>query len=298
MQIETKKNIKFLLGLTGINVGIWAFVSGLLMGLSGFVKPETMNVSDVIKSTVALFIICFFNSLLVLWYTKNSIYLGKKLFARVFLIVFGVMFFMTQIETIYFNYAIKMPWPILFITLFTGLLVGLVYSSAAVKLKKIRNKKPIFLYHLKKTEKIFIKFTLLSFVYTIFYFLFGYYIAWQFPLLREYYTGTSEILPFFKHIKNQLLNDSNLIFFQIFRGYLWAIMGYFIFNGINTKTALEKYILVAFSLSLNLALPLIVPNEYLPYSVRFGHFFELLTENFLFGLILTKVFETDFTNKK
>lgn len=60
-------------------------------------------------------------------------------------------------------------------------------------------------------------------------------------------------------------------------------------NGLSVKNRVEKYVLMGLLLSVSLATPLFAPNEFMPSGVRFGHFFELLIENFLFGAILTGV---------
>jgi hypothetical protein len=123
----------------------------------------------------------------------------------------------------------------------------------------------------------------------IFYFFFGYYIAWQFPLLRQFYSGSTNILPFWTHMQSQLHEDVFLIEFQIFRGFLWTFIGYMLLRGIAIKNKIEGYILMGFLLSVPLSIPLFVPNDFMPAGIRFGHFFELLIENFLFGVILTYI---------
>lgn len=101
--------IRFVLILTGLMVGFWSFISGLLQGLFGFVQPGSINMATALKPLPFLFLVCLLNAIMIIWYTKRSLYTGGKLLIRVFMIVFGVMFFMTQIETIYFNDSIKMP---------------------------------------------------------------------------------------------------------------------------------------------------------------------------------------------
>lgn len=287
-----KDSIKFTLTLTGLMVGFWSFISGLLQGLLGFVDPATFNASTALNPLPALFLVCLLNSVIVVWYVKRTQFSGKELFLRVFIIIFGVMFFMTQIETVYFNGAIKMPWQIIFSTVASGFVVGLASSFYAVKIKrKIVSESQKALLKTKFSFGDFImKTSILSVVYMIFYFLFGYFVAWQFPVLREYYSGSTNMLSFGNHMLNQLNQDPSLIVFQIFRGALWALIGYIVLVGLSTKEKIEKYIIVGLILSVGLSTPLFVPNEYMPSGVRFGHFFELLIENFLFGVILTYVY--------
>lgn len=287
-----KDSVKFTLTLTGLMVGFWSFISGLLQGIFGFVDPATFNAATALKPLPALFLVCLLNSIIVVWYVKRTQFSGKQLFFRVFIIIFGVMFFMTQIETMYFNGSIKMPWQIIFSTVATGFVVGLLSSFYALKIKgKIVSEPQNVLLKTKFSfVDFFVKTSILSVVYMIFYFLFGYFVAWQFPVLREYYSGSTSMLSFGDHMMNQINEDSMLIVFQIFRGALWALIGYIVLVGLSTKEKLEKYILVGLILSVGLSTPLFVPNEYMPSGVRFGHFFELLIENFLFGVLLTYVY--------
>lgn len=289
-EMKIKENIKFTIILTAFTSIIWSLVSGILMGVFGFVNP-TSNPSDSINSLLSLLLLCFLNAIMVIWYTKRSRYSGKKLFINILIIIFGIMSVMTQMETIYFNKSINMPLLMIFITVFTTAMVGVFSGMYAVKVEaksevQVRNEYELKMFSTKKNiEKIIF----LSFVYMIFYFLFGYFIAWQFPELRQFYTGTKDILPFGIHIKNQINQDPFLIVFQIFRGFLWTMIGYTLLHGISVKNQVEKYILMGLLLCVPLATPLLVPNDFMPPIIRYGHFFELLIENFIFGVILTYI---------
>jgi len=49
-------------------------------------------------------------------------------------------------------------------------------------------------------------------------------------------------------------------------------------------------VLVGLALSVRLAFPVLVPNPYMPWTVRRVHFVELLTENFFFGAVAAWLF--------
>jgi hypothetical protein len=184
----------------------------------------------------------------------------------------------------------------------TGIFVGLVASWLAVRYKKketVAHEENIALnLQASPPSKLFWKFVALSVIYLVFYFFFGYYIAWQFPALREYYSGSTDILPFVVHMQGQISNDFGLILFQILRGFLWAGIAYLVTVNITKGKLWERAILVGLAVSVGLATPLFVPNEYMPNAVRLGHFFELLIENFLFGVIATFLFQPKEASKK
>lgn len=291
-----KTNIKHIGATTGVMLGIWSFVSGLLMGLFGFVNPATFGPEQALDPLPALFLVCLLNVLVVTWFVNRSRLIGFRLAMVVFVIIFGVMFFMTQIETIYFNSSIQMPWQVIISTVITGLVTGLVVAWLSARLKRKIGVVEQANIQTKSSGESLVntvwKFAALSLVYVVFYFSFGYFIAWQFPELREFYSGSREILPFLAHMQQQIATDPWLILFQIIRGILWVAIGYSVAVNIMQVKYWEKIILVGLMLSVGLATPLLVPNEYMPRVVRFGHFFELLIENFLFGVLVVLLFQT------
>jgi hypothetical protein len=290
MLTAIKKTIKPVLVLTGLTTFLWSFISGLLMGLFGFASASSSTQSNAVQAVAAVLGMCLFNSILVIWYTQRSRYSDRRLFGAVFTFIFGVMSFMTQIETVYFNKAINMPGIVISIVIFTGAVVGLTNGWFALRLRRksiIVNQ----IYFDKGIHLSFKRLLVLSLIYMFFYFLFGYYIAWQFPELRQFYTGSVELLPFITHMKNQIVSDPYLIVFQILRGSLWSMIGYIALKGLQRHNKLETCILIGLILSLPLSTPLFSPNDYMPPGVRLGHFFELLIENFLFGIILSCIFQ-------
>jgi len=279
---------------TGVMLGLWSFVSGLLQGLLGYVEPTEFNAGDALGPVVPLFVVCLLNVLIATWLIHRTSWTGLRLGLAVFTVIFGVMFFMTQIETIYFNDAVKMPAGIIVSTVVAGLFVGLVASWLSVRQKKKIAPAPDEAAPAPRSmfgfEGFIWKTGLLAVAYVVFYFFFGYFIAWQFPTLREYYSGSTELLSFFTHMENQLKTDAGLALFQLFRGVLWAGMGLFVASALDRAASWERYVIVGLSLSVGLSTLLFVPNPYMPSEVRFGHFFELLLENFAFGALVVWTF--------
>ena len=110
--------------MTGAMLGIWSFVSGLLLGLMGFVEPSTFGPEKAFEPLPGLFLACLLNAVVIVWFVAKTHLSGFRLGSVVFLIIFGVMFFMTQIETVYFNASVQMPWQIIFSTLLTGVFIS------------------------------------------------------------------------------------------------------------------------------------------------------------------------------
>ena len=59
----------------------------------------------------------------------------------------------------------------------------------------------------------------------------------------------------------------------------------------RARRRLEKPVIVCLLLSIGLSLQILLPQAYMPAAVRYGHFPELLFENFVFGVIASKLLE-------
>lgn len=292
------RNLRHIALVTGLMLGVWSFISGLLQGLLGFVDPATFDAGSALGPLPPLFLVCLLNVLLVTWIVNRTTLSGLRLGLVIFTVVFGVMFFMTQIETIYFNSAIQMPSEIILSTLATGIVVSLLVAWLSVRYQKTLEPSPAAQAasgtSLLQYQGILWKTGLMAVIYVVFYFVFGYFIAWQFPSLREYYTGSREILSFPVHMQQQFLTDPWLPVFQLVRGAIWAGMGLFIGAALTRAANWERSVIVGLSLSIGLSTLLLVPNPYMPNLVRLGHFPELFLENFLFGVLLVWLFRSSF----
>jgi len=220
------------------------------------------------------------------WIVHRSQHEGRRLAAQVFGVLFGVMFFMTQIETLAFNDAIHMPLGVVALGVANGFSMIAVVAAMSVRLRRRLGPAP----QSAPTARLGVsstaaRFTGLAVLYVVLYFLFGYFIAWQFPAVREYYAGSTELVSFTEQMGNVLAADAWLVPFQIVRGYAWAALAYLLIRGLPAAGTVERYLLVGLSLSLPLAAPLLVPQGYMPWAVRLGHSSEVFVENFLFGCI-------------
>lgn len=282
--------------LTGGILGVWSFISGLVEGLAGFVDPNTFDASQALGPLPGLFATSLLYALVLTWYASRTQLSGFKLGVVVFVVIFGVMFFMTQIETLYFLDAIQMPLPIIFGQVLAGIGVGLVAGLLSIRYKKkltAIQSSPQGSFQNLKGSVLIGRFTILSIVYTLFYYGFGYFIAWQFPALRQYYTGSTELTPFVPHMQGQITGEPQLILFQIFRGYLWAGIAYIAAMNLPKARQWERIVIVGLAMGIGVSFPLLLPQDFMPAPVRLGHFFELLIENFIFGAVAVLLFVRD-----
>lgn len=288
-----KLNIVHIGLMTGGIIGVWSFISGLVEGLSGLVDPNSFDANQALGPLPWIFITALLQTLIATWYANRTQLSGKKLGAVVFVVIFGVQFFMSQIETLYFLDSIQMPWQLIFGQILAGVGVGLLAALLSARYKNNLNELQGNSgngFNTLPRNVVIGRFTILALVYTLIYYLFGYFVAWQFPALRQYYSGSTELIPFITHMQGQLTGESQLVLFQIFRGYLWAGIAYMAAMNLPKAKYWEKLVIVGLAMSIGLAFPILVPQPYMPTPVRLGHFPELLSSNFVFGIIAAWLF--------
>jgi len=78
---------------------------------------------------------------------------------------------------------------------------------------------------------------------------------------------------------------------QFFRGLLWAGLAFLATRTMDTEKSWEKPVIVGLLMSIGLSLQILLPQAYMPAAVRYGHFPEILFENFVFGFIAAKILE-------
>jgi hypothetical protein len=233
----------------------------------------------------ALFIVSTINALVLSYPILRSDWHGLRLIGVVFIIQFGVETFMTQIETLYFNRSLQVKAHEMMELIASGALRALIFAPLAVLfLGKLKNsgQSGDSRTALKLSEWGW-RFATLAALYPIIYFVFGYYVAWQWEETRLFYSGTTAILPFLTHFRGLFNSDPYIIPFQIMRGALWAALAMLIVKMMKAKrweSALAVGLIFAGMLSSGIGL---FPNPYMPSMVRQSHFYELMSSMLLFG---------------
>ena len=249
-------------------------------------SPEpTMTPEEASWAGIALFLVSIINALVLSYPILRSQWYGLKLIGAVFLVQFGVETFLTQIESLYFNRILQITPSEMIGLVLSGAIRALIFAPLAVW----------FLGRMKGTakpeEKIPVlpvsawiwRFAGLTVLYPIIYFLFGYYVAWQWEDTRLFYTGTRDILPLITHFREGFASDPYFIPFQLMRGALWTTFAMLIVNMMKAKrweSALAVALIFAGLLSSGIGL---FPNPYMPPMVRQSHFYEILSSMLLFG---------------
>lgn len=250
-----------------------------------------MSSADTLRTLLAMIIVSLVNTGVIIYLIRRSRWLGVKLFIVISAALFTVQFFLVQVEVLYFQRSVKMQTNLIFSHLVAGVLFALLFSFIALlilgKLKKpeivpgISNKRPAM-----TAAEFLLKFLVLSVIaYPLLYFLFGYFVAWQFPAVREFYTGSTDILPFFKHLRFSIGGRLTLPFWQMGRGALWVVIALPLIRMMK-GTAWEAAIAVGLAFALIMNSQSLLPNPYMPAAVRLPHFIETASSNFIWGMLI------------
>ena len=254
----------------------------------------SQSAEEMAQAGTALLVVSIVNALLLAYPISRSRWHGLKLIGATFLVFFGIQTFMSQIETLFFGSAFNISAEEMKSIIVTGLLTALFFSFLAVLIMgKMRKptEEQISAGTLNLSAKDWAaRLVLLPLAYLTIYFLFGYFIAWQSPVVREFYTSSTAIEPFFTHLANIFQGDATILPFQFVRGLIWIGLAFPVLR-MMTGRSWEKAIVIGLLFGLLLTTQLMFPNPYMPAPVRLAHFIETSTSTFLYGVLIGIAFK-------
>ena len=195
-------------------------------------------------------------------------------------IMFLVMSFLQQIETLFFGHAFPALTTGDILLLMIGGLFPLI-ATVPVATKFFHNKNNSFVKSFDK-KKMVMSVIMLGFIFLVVYFVFGYFVAWQFEDLRVFYTNKALKLGFWQQLAHNWNTNFMIFPFQIVRGMLLALSAIPLFCMINNKI---HFIICVCMMYVAVGVFLIIPNALFPDMVRWAHFIEVTSSMLLFGLI-------------
>jgi hypothetical protein len=255
--------------------------------------PEASNPAAQAQQAASLLkpllVYTFLVSLVTAWIIQRSRWRGLKLMAALIFSFYGLMTVLSQIETIAYLRA-KMP-PGLIKNLFVmGAVVAVLFAPLSVLIMgKMRGPEQPPSERVLSLKSKVARFGILAVVYVVLYYLFGYYVAWQNPELRLYYSGTTELKSFYQMMQSNVTERPWMLPFQFGRGLLWAIFAYPVIRMLNTRTLNPGRIETATILAALFGVwsfALLLPNPVMPHAVAHSHFWETLGSDLLLGAIV------------
>jgi len=262
-------------------MGAYMVSTTAMSGTSVTLTPEEAN-----QAATALASFSVISALVLSYLIIRSPWRGWRLIVAMLLVQFGVETLMSQMETLYFNSALQLGTPELIGLVAAGALRASMFVPLAVLIfgKMKRSGPPreqrVATAMLQWGKRV----AALAVLWVLVYFMFGYFVAWQWEETRLFYTGTATIKPFFTHFRDLFIREDPFIVpFQVLRGVLWAALATLIVRIIESEWW-EASLAVAATFAVLLALPLgLFPNPYMPPAVARSHFVETASSMLLYG---------------
>lgn len=284
--MKTKIRVLFVwLGLSVLMMVFWFL--GLIIGDRLFpsnlmeMAPDSGNYSELL-----FFLVCGLNTWIIMYFIYNSRHKGWTLAGILFLVTFGIQYFMSQIETLWFNDSLKLQINSIWAIVIGGAVMALLFSFTATWLTgKFRSSNESRIKQVKIQLYPMVKRILLLsvVVWPLVYFLAGYLIAWQFAETRLFYSGTTEMDSFYSIMEANIA--SGLYFFQIFRGALWILIALLVMY--TTRGSwIHKGLILGMLFAILGSSGLLLPNPVMPYMVRMSHLVETAPSSFIWGMVL------------
>jgi hypothetical protein len=290
-KISFKKILsKFVFATVGIKTSIKLIflflIFSILFALPYILIPPQVKSENPSEYNGVMLIFLLLTQFFSIVYLIKRLHLsGLKLFLTVTIIFWGLQTCMTQIETWYFREAMPTITNVELRNLFLRPLISsITFIPLAVWVLDQWNN-GISQSEKYQTSSLNVKeISMLSIAYVVIYFLFGYFIAWQFETVRIFYSGSPDNAGFIEQIKQTLETKRFILLFQFFRGFLWIIMGLPILLYLG-GSKIEKIMACIILYSLP-AIQLTVDNPFMPQQVRIAHLLEVSASNGLFGLLI------------
>ena len=277
-------NLKTVLKLVALTI-ILLVISGVGANLLPANETAGEAASGAVPPLALVLVVFFFQSLALAIPVMWSRWHGLRLSAAIFVVYFGTATALTQIESLVYLGG-KMPGSLTSGLFLMGLFVAAVFSPVCV-LVMGRWKAGLAFDEVSPPAldlgqwgwRILAS----GAVFLCLYYLFGYYIAWQDPALREYYGGTDPG-SFFAQMKGIVQSTPWMIPLQYARGLMYVGLGLLVIYSMR-----GPWWRAGLALSLILAAPalyLLFPNPIMPDFPRMTHFVETLPYQVLFGWFL------------
>ena len=255
-------------------------VSGVFMSSLGVELPtystQTVEPAD---TTVALLTVCAFQAIVLSYPIVRSRWTGWRLMTTIFVVHYGIMTFLSQIETVVFlNYLVDIvPTAMIPYLFIQGAIVAALFSPLAVLIHgKMRgtekSREPNRRLVMPWTEWAW-KLVSIAVAYVVIYFSFGWLVFM--PLAGEAFQG----------YYGDLQGPTWIPLLQMARGVIWAALAWPVIRMMKGRWW-EAGLAVALLFSVLMGFLLLLPNAVMPDAIRRAHFVEVTSSNFLFGWVI------------
>jgi len=290
-----KLTVKFIL-LSISYLALWLI--GMVIGNAFFASEVPQTGASEGTVLLLMFLASALNTLVIMIMIGNSRWKGIRLAAVTALEIYVIQFFLSQIETLWFNEALGLPMNLIY-TLFTGgLITAVLFALVAVWVMIGFNPSESEIITLPEPtmRSLIIRVVVLVvLVYPLLYFLAGYFIAWQFEPVRMHYTGSPEMKSFWEMMQLNIVNG--LWVWQIARALLWVLIAWPVLVMIRGGF-LRKGIILGLLFAVLMNAQHLLPNPYMPGIIPLAHGIETASSNFLWGMAIAWLLNPFFLKKE
>ncbi|NLJ85692.1 MAG: hypothetical protein GX322_04575 [Firmicutes bacterium] len=267
-------------------VVVLAIVLLILFGVSGVMFPIGAGVEaeSTASGSLFTFIACLLHAGILSHLIVRSSWHGWRLIAAIFVIYYGIMTFLSQIETVVFlehltDIVRAEDLPALFAQ---GAIVAGVFSLVAVlahgKFKKQTTpSRPVSTLQLTYGEWIK-RLGLIAVIYVVLYLGFG-------ALVFRPLVGAA-----FSEYYGDLELPAWILLLQAARALVWVALALPIMRMFQGR-AWEVNLAIALSYSILMGALLLIPTDIMPTAIRWGHFVEVSLSNFIFGWLVGAILQ-------
>jgi hypothetical protein len=269
-----------IVGLIALHFICFTFISAALLPH----PSEEFTAAEAGAVVTGVLAVSILNTILLSYITLRARYTRWKLVLAIFLILYGVMTLMPQIETAFF---VKLPSSMLPRLFLSGAVFAIVFSLLLVLI--LGPKRPEA-YEEKSSSRLnmtpyewLVKLCVIVVSYLVLYFTFGYFIAWKSEAVRAYYGG-NDPGSFLAQMSSVLRDTPLLVPLQVLRAILWSAIAAVIIRVMKGRWW-EAGLAVALLFSV-MSAQLLIPNPFMPHDVRMVHLAETASSNFIFGWLV------------
>jgi hypothetical protein len=242
----------------GVILTMFQAIAGMLVGPVAIEAPPNVLPWLIVSNTIIAGIL--------IWFARQSSWTGLRLAAALFAIGWGIRDVNSLIEAQFLDFFKRGEFRSIFLQ---SMVVSLLFAPVVVLLAgRWRDAGSVDVGLTRRTPVNWVaRIAACGAVYLLCYFVFG--------LL---------VLPFIRHFYTEMPEPVGLFLFQLLvRGPLFAVLGLTVARMIpGDRRAHALRVGLALSVLGGVA-PLMVPNPYLPDEVRWAHFVEVASENFVYG---------------
>lgn len=280
-------------------------IAGMLSGLTE--TPSTANgagdpgqaeaMAEAAQTAAMLLLSCLLTAAILGFWLRFVKWRGWQLVLTVFTVYFIANTVLTQVESLFFNSALQLSSSMLWKIVLSGFIISLLFAPISVGIMGRMRSSDQATWSVGVDRSLLKPLCWIAFSYVLIYFLFGYFIAWQSEAVREYYSGSTAILPFHIHMWDVLTSNPGLILFQFIRGLVWGGLAVLIARSISANWG-TKAVITGLIFGVMLAGGLLIPNPFMPEPVRWAHLWETSSSNFVLGILCIYILEGAAWTKK